>query len=236
MADRGSSSMRHQRPGRSGHRARRLVLAVVLVAAAVPISAATATAQPCDPFYGCTPAPSVPPSTPPTCSTSATVATGGQVLSASVANAPAGAAIQITIDGVTAGSGAADATGSATIAFTVPAGIAPGTHAVFAVGAGFSASCGDLSVEGVQSNVVENPAPGGGGAAGVAGDDVARGRSGGSLARTGIELALLLAIALALLVVGRRLIAAERRRRRRRARQHNVIADLAEHAPSSLHP
>jgi hypothetical protein len=211
-------------------------LATVLVIAAAPFSAATATAQQCDPFYGCSPAPSVPPSTPPTCSTSATVATGGQVLSASVANAPAGAAIQITIDGVTAGSGAADATGSATITFTVPVGIAPGSHAVFAVGAGFSASCGELSVEGVQSNVVENPAPGGGAAGDVAGNDVARGRGGSSLARTGIELALLLAIALALLVVGRRLVAVERRRRRRRARQHNVIADLADHGSTSLHP
>jgi 5'-nucleotidase len=235
MADRGWSSRQHQRPGRSGHRAR-CALAAVLVVAAAPFTAATAASQQCDPFYGCSPAPSVPPSTTPSCSTSASVATAGQVLSASVANAPAGASIQITVDGVAAGSGTADSAGSATIAFTVPAGIAPGSHAVFAVGVGFSASCGDLSVEGVQSNVVENPGPGGGATGDVAGNDVARGRGGGSLARTGIELALLLAIALALLVVGRRLVVAERRRRRRRARQHNVIADLAEHAPPSLHP
>lgn len=232
MADRGSSSRQHQRPGRSGHRARCALAAVLVVAAAPFTAAATADAQQCDPFYGCSPAPSVPPSTTPSCSTSASVATAGQVLSASVASAPAGASIQITVDGVAAGSGTADSAGSATIAFTVPAGIAPGSHTVFAVGAGFSASCGELGVEGVQSNVVENPAQGGGAAGDVAGNDVARG--GGSLARTGIELALLLAIALALLLVGRRMVAAERRRRRRRARQHNVIADLADHGSTSL--
>lgn len=224
MAESGASMMRDHRPHGRGWRARS-VLGVVLVVALAPILATTAAAQQCDPVYGCSPTTSVPTTPPASCSLNAEVVTGGQIVTATVANAPAGAAIQVTIDGVPAGSGVADAAGSASITFTVPEGIAPGSHAVFAVGAGFSASCGELSVSGVGSEVVENTPPGGPSA--VEGDDVGRGGGGGGLARTGIEVAALLAIALLLIVVGRHLVAAERRRRRRRARQHNAITDLA---------
>lgn len=224
MAESGASMMRDHRPHGRRWRARS-VLGVVLVVALVPILATTAAAQQCDPVYGCSPSTSVPTTPPASCSLSAELASGGQIVTATVANAPAGAAIQITLDGVPAGSGVADAAGSASISFTVPEGIAPGSHAVFAVGAGFSASCGAFSVSGVASEVVENTPPGG--PTTVESGGVERGRSGGGLARTGIEVAALLAIALLLIVVGRHLVAAERRRRRRRARQHNVITDLA---------
>ena len=192
--------------------------------------ASAASAQQCDPAYGCNPSTTAPTGPPPSCSVDVGVVVGGQVANATVVNAAGGAAIQITLDGAPAGSGVADGAGSATVAFTVPEGIAPGSHAVFAIGAGFSASCGEVTVEGVGSNVVENPQPGAGGAGDVGAGEIDRGVSGGSLARTGIEVALLLVIALVLLLVGRWLVGIERRRRRRRARQRNVIADMADHS------
>jgi len=231
MADTETSRLWHRRHAGPRRRGRH-VLATALVIAAAPHMASTASAQQCDPAYGCTPSPPAPTSPAPICVVNAAFVTGGQVATVSVTGAPTAAAIQITLDGVPAGSGVAAAAGSATIAFTVPDGIAPGSHAVFAVGATFSASCGAVGVEGVAGNVVESSPPGGTGAVGAG--EIDRGVSGGALARTGIELALLLVIALVLLVAGRHLVASERRRRRRGARQQNVIADLADHSPAPL--
>ena len=177
MADTEASRLQHQRHTGLGRRALNAV-SIALIAA-VPLLASTASAQQCDPAYGCNPSTTAPSSPAPTCNISGTVAaegqfaaaasthavTGGQVLSATVVNAPAGAAITITVGGILAGSGAADAAGSATISFTVPEGLAPGTYAVFAVGAGFSCSCGEVAIGGVGSNVIENPQPGAGGSA-----------------------------------------------------------------------
>lgn len=225
MADADSSRLQHRR-----HTAPRPHLRTVfagLLVAAAPLLASAASAQQCDPAYGCNPSTTAPTNPAPICSVNVAVVVGGQSATATVVNAAAGAAIQITLDGDPVGSGVADAAGSATIPFIVPTGISPGSHAVFAVGAGFSASCGEVTVEGVGGAAVENPKPGTGGPGAVAGDEADRGVGGGSLARTGIEVALLLAIALVLLLVGRWLIGIERRRRRRRARHRNAVPDLA---------
>jgi hypothetical protein len=228
MADSGSFWLRRRARTLSLRRVRNL-LAVAVLTGAVPLLASPAAAQ-CDPAYGCGPSSTVPTTPPPSCSLAVELVTGGQVTNATVDNAPAGAPIQITMDGVPAGGGAADASGHATVAFTVPEGIEPGTHPVFAIGAAFSASCGSVLVAGVLGNVINNPRPGADGAT-VGSEDVSRG--GGALARTGIEVALLLAIAGALLLVGRRLVAFERRRRRRKARHDNTIVDLADHTSAA---
>jgi hypothetical protein len=212
---------------RSGRGARRgrFALGLGLALATMSLAAPGAGAQACDPVYGCDPSTTIPESTPPTCSLDATSAGAGEVVVASVDHAPAHAAIQITVAGVAAAGGVADGAGHAEIAFSLPASIDPGAHEVFAIGAGLSASCGPLSADLVLGQVV-TPGPevsAGGGS-----------RGGGALARTGIEVALLLPIAAALLLVGGWFVARERRRRRRLSRRRNAIVNLAEE-PLDLH-
>jgi hypothetical protein len=91
---------------------------------------------------------------------------------------------------------------------------------VFAVGSTFSASCGTVTDAAVQS-VQETQQPT------TSGTRVGN-AGGGSLARTGMEIGLLLAIAVVLILVGQRFLAAARRRRRRRARARNTPTSLAD--------
>lgn len=204
--------------GRSTVRA--LVAAAVALGALALVHAPPATAAQCDPVYGCTPTTPAPP--PPTvCRLDTDAVVAGQIVNAFVSEAPANAVIEITFDGTVVGTGQASPAGEATIAFTVPAGIQPGEHAVFAVGAGFSADCGTVDSVEVLSGGGSNPDVEGGGAA--------RSSGGRSLARTGIEIGLLLAIALVLLLAGDRLVRMARRRRRRAARRLNKVTELQPH-------
>jgi hypothetical protein len=207
------------------------LLAVVVATAGAAMAASPAGAQACDPIYGCTP--STPSTTPPntSCRLDVTIVASGDVVDAFVVDAPANATIDITFDGEVAGSGTADAGGDAVIAFTVPPGIETGEHAVFAVGAGFSANCGTVFGSAVLSEGQTQTGAGadsaGADSAGVAGANA--GRGGGSLARTGVEIGLLLAVAVVLVLVGNRLVQRARRRRRRAARRPGDVRALAGH-------
>jgi hypothetical protein len=91
------------------------------------------------------------------------------------------------------------------LSFTVPV-LDPGRYSLVVVGINFQADCAAASGGfGVLGTGVE--APRGGGGVGP-----------GSLARTGIAVALLVAIGVALIVVGRGVLEASRRRRRHAAR------------------
>jgi hypothetical protein len=119
-------------------------------------------------------------------------------------NAPVGLVARLLFDGVEAARGAVTgvgAAGSVSLSFAVPADTAPGAHTVVFVGTGFQCDATrDKPVE-VLSDTE---------------------RSRGGLSRTGITLAVYLAIGLVLLVGGAALTLAARDRRRRRRSHHGV--------------
>ncbi|MDQ3294664.1 MAG: hypothetical protein M3527_09495, partial [Actinomycetota bacterium] len=139
MAEIGSSVRKRRRPAPAGRM--RAFLALLLVATAVPLMAAGAAAQACDPAYGCFPPTTVTTPTP-ICTHNGDLVSGGESLVATVTNAPAGVTLQITVAGVVSGSGTTNASGQAGIPFTVPSGLGAGLHQVFAVGGGISVNCG----------------------------------------------------------------------------------------------
>lgn len=203
---------------------------VLVAAAAVVLGAAPATAQTCDPAYGCPP--TIPSTTAPptTCSVEAEIVTSGDLVDVAVFDAPANALVDLTFDGQVVATGRANASGDATITFTVPDGTGEGSHTVFAVGAGFSANCGTVQGAAVLGGGEDAGGGGsGGGGSGGAGAGAGRGSDGvlgGSLARTGIEIGLLLAVALVLVLAGHRFLRSARRRRRRAARRLNDVPAL----------
>jgi len=179
----------------------------------------------CDPGYGCPP-PTNPPPINPSCSIVPPSAHGGTTVTATLSNVPVGTVATLLFDGDEVGrktttadgqgqtalgastSGAGHlsvlasiqtATGGVVITFTVPASAAVGMHSLVFAGAGFS--CDTTNGNGFE----------------VLAADVTQPRGGGSLVRTGIHVALYLAIALALLLVGFQFVQASRRRRRRLA-------------------
>lgn len=186
----------------------------VWLGTAVPAAPATAApiavAQACDPAYGCPPS-SVPPVINPVCTISPASAAAGDVVTATLSNVPVGREVKLLFDGqvvaqgVTSGSGA---TGSVGLSFTVQAGTTAGLHTVVFVGAGFQCD----PTNGAGYRIVS-----------VLGESQTRqptsGSSVGTLARTGIAIALLLAIALVLVIAGSALVRATRRRRRRAERR-----------------
>jgi hypothetical protein len=219
----------------------RAVAALALVLTAVPAFVSAASAQVCDPVYGCPPV-TEPGTTPPTCSINASTVSGGETVTASVRDLDPGAAFQVTVDGTAVANGVGDASGNANVSFVVSQGIGEGSHPVFVVGAGFSASCGELTGADVEAGVIDNGSTtttlaGGVGAGNQGqgqGQDQGQGQGqdqgqdqgrvgAGSLARTGLEIAFLLVLAICLLLVGQRLLVARRRRLRRR----NAVAPLA---------
>jgi hypothetical protein len=234
---------RNRGAARSGFvRAVRVATGVLLATTALPVLAAAAVAgtstpsapaQVCDDVYGC---PTIPTEAGgvPTCSQAGGIVVGGEVRPATVDGVPAGSQVQITLDGNVAGTGNADADGHATVQFTIPSDIGSGEHPVFAVGAGFSVDCGTVTGPAVLGETATTSA--------VSGNGTANGGSGsgsgstsvgaGSLARTGVEIALLVAIGVALILVGQRFVAFDRRRRRRRGRRANAVADLGKQPAS----
>jgi hypothetical protein len=124
-------------------------------------------------------------------------------------NVPAGTTVEFRLGGqpvATASSSAstAGAKADAAASFTVP-NLPPGQYELTAVGPGFLVSCTSAGGNGfgVLAEGAETPRGDTGGSPG-----------GGSLARTGITVAVLVAIALALIVLGRGVLEAGRRRRR----------------------
>ena len=214
------------------HRSRVALLAAgvtlfaVLWAVASPAATAapSSRAQTCtDSFYGCPPT-TPPPGIQPTCTVSQTAAADGDLVTATLSNVPPGTHSQLLFDGSVVGEGDAGANGSLTVSFTVPPSTPPGNHTLVFVGAGFQCdptngaglAVGVLGEQLSQSSSSDTPRSiGGGSSGGIAG-----------LARTGIEIAFFLAIALVLVLVGYLLVQGARRRRRRIARRRNRVDHL----------
>jgi len=183
------------------------VLATLVVTAA-PVAAAPRAAQgACDPAYGCNP----PPPTEPlhaTCTVSATAGRPGDMVSATLTNVAVGIHVRLLFDGQQVAEGdtvAMGATGGITLTFAVPSNASNGQHTLVFAGAGIQ--CDPFGGAGFQVTVE--------GEVLARSDSGGKGNSGGSLARTGIELALFLAIALVLFLLGSAALRAARRRRRR---------------------
>ena len=170
----------------------------------------------------------------PTCHYTLDASAPGTAASLTVTNVPFGSTVRVLVGGVEAGRATAPlaaqaasagvlfggaalpaqaATTTLVIPFTVP-DLPPGVYQVTAVGADFTLTCDQETIEVL----------GGGGSDGGAdsGTDGGKDSGGlGSLPRTGIYVGLLLASALILLLVGRALTEASRRKREeaeRRAR------------------
>jgi hypothetical protein len=109
--------------------------------------------------------------------------------------------------------------GSVTLSFVVPTNATGGNHTIVFVGAGFQ--CDPTNGTGLPVGVLDLEISRGA-------TTTVAGTGGGSLARTGIEIALYLAVALALLVVGFLLVQEARRRRRRAARRRNAPEHLVD--------
>jgi hypothetical protein len=232
---------------RGGVRSWLVLLAVVLGALllAGPAGATTATGatgrQACDPVYGCPPT-SPPPSASVHCSVSTAAAHPGDVVLVTVTNVAVGTELSVAIDGVVVAKSVATAdgqgtqtaaalapaghlsarqaqTGGAVIKFTVPAWLSPGSHSLVVFGAGVSCTPSPSGFQVLGEQMV-NELPRSD-VAGVLGRSDSR--SGGVLALTGMWIALLLAIALVLMIIGAYLIREARRRRKARAREANRL-------------
>jgi hypothetical protein len=214
-----------------------LVLGLVLLpgtAGAGP-NLAAAPQQSCDQAYGC-PTSTTEEAVNPSCSIVPESAEAGSTVTGTLKNVPIGTEVSLLFDGdvvakktATAdGQGqqalgiggrsaghlsvaalAVTATGGAVISFIVPGSASAGTHTVVFSGAGFS--CDPTFGKGFA----------------VLGASTTR--RPGSVARTGIEVAMYLAVALALIVAGWQLARFARARQRRIARQNRVHA--RQHVP-----
>jgi len=196
--------------------------------------ATTTAAETCDPVYGCTP------TTPPagaraTCSVSPASAGPGDVVTVRLSNVGLNVPVSLTFDGKNINGGVTTADGKGTTSGALPVvTAAPGKHPLQLVGPGIlcdptggaqfevlppvgrlgtaqTATGGlELSFKLAAAPAASNP-PGG----------------GNSLARTGMQIALFLAVALVALVIGWSLVQAARRRRRRVEQARNEVRDLS---------
>jgi hypothetical protein len=192
------------------------LVAVIAVALVVTLSAPAWAGD--DP-YGSTTTTTVAPGETPSCNLDVGEGPPGAAVTATVGDVPLGTTVRILFDGQEVGRATADdtaanaaspvvvfggrtlgagtATATVEIDFVVPARD-PGRYAVVAVGPAFTSTCtfgsqGDFGVL----------------AAGAATD----GGDEGSLPKTGVYIGILVAIGIALVVVGRTVLAASRRRR-----------------------
>lgn len=155
----------------------------------------------------------------PSCQLRTKAAAPGETVTVHLKAIARGDEVEIRLDGEPLAQATATKSGSSPrvsfdVDFVVPTDTQPGTHSVAAVGADFNASCQTGSGEDLE----------------VAAGAVRSGekeRGGGSLARTGMYLALLVAVALGLLVVGRAVLAESRRRAR------SVTIDVHPRTPRS---
>jgi hypothetical protein len=148
----------------------------------------------------------------PSCELLIASAAPGDNGSVRVGSAPRGSSIEIRFDGGVVAQAEATGPGSSPgvdvdVDFVVPTTASPGTHHVTAVGADFSVTCETSSGEefAVLSATLTNDG------------------GSGSLPKTGITVALLLVVAVALVIVGRAVLEASRHRARAaRAHQHRI--------------
>lgn len=194
----------------------------------VAFAASPAAAQDPDP-YGATTT-TAPIDFFPTCHYTLAASAPGTTASLTVTNVPFGATVRVLVGGVEAGRATAPlaaqaasagvlfggaalpaqaATTTLVIPFTVP-DLPPGVYQVTAVGADFTLTCDQETIEVLGGGGTDSGTDGGKDSGGL-----------GNLPRTGIYVGLLLALALILLLVGRALTEASRRKREeaeRRAR------------------
>lgn len=202
-------------------RTRAIGLLAVAVLALVGLGAPASAQE--DP-YGSTTTTEGEPTFEASCELSVTVAPPGTAVTASVFNVPFGGTVRVLFAGTEVGratapmsaqatspavafggrvlAGQADGVTTVTVDFVIPA-VAPGQYLVTAVGDTFTCEC----------------SPNAGGFEVLAATSGTGGGGGGALPRTGIYVALLVAIGLALLVGGRAVLAESRRRKRRASRQ-----------------
>jgi hypothetical protein len=187
-----------------------ILLIFTLAGSGVAHASPRATCPPDDPYCKLEPSPPTPP---PDCTASSSTAARGDHLFATISNVPVGSQVALTFDGVKVGEATATsdgaarpALGGAVVHWTVPVEAEAGPHALVFSGVG----------------VFCNPADGG---LEILGETTTR-VGGGSLARTGTQVALYLAFALVLVVVGAQLLRVARRRRRRAIRRRNEVGHL----------
>ena len=169
------------------------------------LGAGPSAAQVCDPIYGCIPTSETTESVQQSCNASTPAATTGETVNVTAFNVPPNITLEFRLGGqvvATEQSGAATAFSAAapgftdvSTSFTVPS-LPPGNYELSASGPGYFASCTDAGGFGVQAQQLRR-------------DD----GGGGSLARTGMTIGLLLLLAIALVAVGRAVLAASDRRR-----------------------
>jgi hypothetical protein len=180
-------------------------VAIALAIALALVGAAPAAAQ--DGPYGST-STTRGPGTQPSCQLRTRAAAPGETVTVHLRAISRGDQVEVRLDGEVVAQATAPSSGSAprvnfNIDFVVPSDTEPGQHAVTAVGAGFTASCRTANGDDLQVAGSE-----------VLSSGVERGGGGGSLPRTGMYIALLVALALVLLVVGRAVLTESRRRAR----------------------
>jgi hypothetical protein len=205
-----------------------LVLPHAADASPESFSAPRATPSTCDHGYGC-PTSSTEGQIAPSCSLSTNSATPGTKVTGTITNIPVGTTVTLLFDGnkvaketatadgqgqaalaaipsaghLSAGAATADTSGGAIMSFTVPNTATGPGHTVVFSGAGFSCDAtGGAGFEVKAAAIEKNP-----------------GNGGTNLARTGMQIAVYLAVALVLIVVGLQLLRASRARRRRHQRR-----------------
>ena len=178
----------------------RTPLAVLVAVVALLLTTALPAQAQEDP-YGSTSTTQAPTLTP-SCRLGLVAGTPGTEGEVTVDNVSPGGTVRIIIGGQEAGQATAPQGGAAQVTLVVPfevPDLSPGSYPVSVVGASFTLTCEGAN----QLEVLAASADLG---------------SGGSLPRTGIYVALLVAIAVALLLLGRLLLDASRRKRERAAR------------------
>lgn len=192
----------------------RLVV-MILVGLVAPVATPLAGAQE-DPYGGTTTTVQLPRSDV-ECDLSVTSARAGSSVTATVRNVAPGVVVRVRFGGQEVGRAEAesDAVTSVQIEFRVPP-VSPGRYLVTAVGADFTARCG-ADTDGYFAVLAAQT---------DRGDDR-------SLPRTGVYVALLVAMAAALLLVGRAVLESARRRRLRIER---AMRDEAKHLARSGRP
>lgn len=209
-----------------GRLARTTIVAVSLLIVLLGPASIAAAQDPSDPYGGTTTTTATDPGPRPSCTLRTSAAAPGSTATVRVEAAPRGTTIEVRFDGASVASETATGPGSSPrvdvdIDFTVPSDASPGEHTVIAVGADFSAACGTANSGGVEVLGAEQSQGGGDG-------------GGSALPHTGVYVAVLVAVGLALLVAGRALLEAGRRRRRREA--HAPRRHLASSGSSSRRP
>jgi hypothetical protein len=181
---------------------------LVLVAIALALLFQAPAGAQEDPYGSTTTTTTEPSGVEASCELSTNVASAGAEVTATVAGVPVGETVRLLFGGAEVGRATANqsdgqsAVTTVQIRFTVPA-VDDGSYLVAAVGATFTAECSGGFAAGT-AEVLGFTVERGAGAPGSSGR--------GSLARTGVAIALLLAVALALLIVGRALVDSARQR------------------------